>query len=102
MGSLEAAVGVRRNERDDFHLRRRDDLDHDRDGGRGEPPERALFPRGDECANGIVVVNGATGARETAPPARAAPAAGPRPGRRAAATLAERPAAPEVPGTARR
>src|SRR5436189_1488842 len=89
MASLEAAVGVRRNERDDFRLRRRDDLDHDRDGGRGEPPERALFPRGDECANGIVVVNGATGAREREPPAHAVPAATHGPGGRRAAALAE-------------
>src|SRR6266480_3457018 len=90
MASLQAAVGVRRNERDDFHLRRRDDLDHDRDGGRGEPPERALFPRGDECANGIVVVNGATGAREREPPAHAVPAATHGPGGWRPAALAER------------
>src|SRR2546429_3672145 len=90
MASLQAAVGVRRNERDDFHLRRRDDLDHHRDGGRGEPPERALFPRSDECANGIVVVNGATGAHEREPPAHAVTAAAHGPGGRRPAALAER------------
>src|SRR5258705_5233674 len=102
MASLQAAVGVRRNERDDFHLRWRDDLDHDRDGGRGEPPERALFPCSDECANGIVVVNGATGAREREPPAHAVPAATHGPGGRGPATLANRPPDPRQPAPAGR
>lgn len=97
MAALQAAIGVGWNEGDDLRCRWRDNVDHDRDGGRGEPPKRALFPRGDESANGIVVVNGGPGAREGEPPARALPAAAHGPGGRRPAPLAERRLDPRQP-----
>ena len=57
MAALQPAIRVGRDEREDVRDRRGDDLEHNRDGGRAQPPQRALLPRGDESANGIVVVN---------------------------------------------
>src|SRR5438094_6808663 len=89
MASLQLAIRVGRDEGDDVRFWRRNDLDHNRDGPRSETPQGALFPRGDECPNGVVVEDGGAGACEREPPARAFPAAAHRPRGRRAAAFAE-------------
>jgi len=90
MPAVETAIEVRGDEGDHVHGRRRNDLDHDLDGGPGEPSQRALLPTGDEGAYGVVVRNGRPDTRECEPPPGALAATPHRPSRRRAAALAER------------
>ena len=102
MASRETAIGVGRDECDKVRSRRLKGLDHDRDGRGGKPPQRALLPRGDDCANGIVVVDGGAGARKREAPASAFPAAADRPRSGRAAAAAKRRLDPRQAGEASR
>ena len=90
MAPPQTAIRIGRDEGDGFHARWRDDLAHDGNRRRGKPPQRALFPRGDHCADCIVVVDGRAGARERQSPAVAFTTPAHRPSRRCTAALAER------------
>ena len=90
MASLESAIRIGRDKGDGIGSRWRHDLDHDPDGGCGEPPQRALLPRGDDCTDGVVVVHGGAGTHERETPSRALPAAAHGPSSRQAAAFAKR------------
>ena len=88
MATPQAAVTVRRNERDRLHSRPGDHLGDDVTRDAGEIAEAALLPRGDDQADtGVVRDGGARGSKRN-PSARALAAArdGPRDRRAAALT----------------
>ena len=94
VAALEQPLAVRRDERQRVCFGRRDRLDDEVRGRRGDVPKAVLLPAADDGSYGLVVRDGRARGRERNSTTRAFRAAGDRPFRGAAATLAERRADP--------
>jgi len=86
----DAPVAVGRDERDQMSAGRRNDLDDEGSGERGQPAQSALFPRGDERPYRRIVLDRRARGREREPQAGALATALDRPRDGGAAAGAER------------
>jgi hypothetical protein len=90
MPSPQPAVEIRWDERETASTRRLDRLDDHAGSPRGEPPEPALLPGGDDPPHGRVVFNGGSRVCDCQTPAGALRTTPDRPGRWRTAAVAPR------------